>query len=165
MSPEVLAPGSIFIRHAVSTDTSAITELIAGWAEAGLMLLRDHNEVVCEIDGYVVAERLCKDGQHELVACGALEIVHAGSLAEIRSVAVDSTVRGTGTGAGVVHALLDKARAMGIGQVVLLTKTPGFFARCGFEEIGMHELPPAFVARLTVQDRSLDGRHAMRASG
>lgn len=165
MAPELLmlAPGTILVRHAVATDLSALSDLISSWAEVGLMLPRDHKDLESSCEDFVIAERLSEAGEHELIACGALEVIRAGQLAEIRSVAVNSSARGTGTGAAVVNALVEKARAQNIEKVVLLTKTPGFFERCGFIELPEADLPEAFRARLAVQGRTLENRTAMRA--
>lgn len=165
MSPELLthAPGTIFVRHAVETDLAALSELIASWAEVGLMLPRDHLELAASVGNFVVAERMNETHEHELIACGALEVISSGKLAEIRSVAVNDSARGTGTGAAIVNALVEKAHQIGISDVVLLTKTPGFFSRCGFSVIPAGSIPENFLTRLGVQGRSLEARTAMRA--
>jgi amino-acid N-acetyltransferase len=56
-------------------------------------------------------------------------------LAEIRSLIVDSSVRGKGIGNLLVSALIEKARSFGIKRLFCLTFEVEFFGRHGFTEI------------------------------
>jgi arsenate reductase len=77
-----------------------------------------------------VAER---DGRIE--GAGGLE--QYGDAALLRSLVVAPTLRGTGLGIALVETLEDAARAMGISQLVLLTRT----ARTFFEHRGYSVIP------------------------
>ena len=46
-----------------------------------------------------------------------------------------------GLGMRIVEALIDEARQLGIPRVFTLTYQPGFFIKCGFEEISKDLLP------------------------
>ncbi len=70
------------------------------------------------------------DGER-VVGCGALHVLWA-DLAEVRTLAVDPTVRGTGVGAALLDRLLEQARAVGVARVFCLTFETAFFARAGF---------------------------------
>jgi amino-acid N-acetyltransferase len=79
---------------------------------------------------FVVAES--SDGR--VIAAGALHVMW-GDLAEVRSLVVDSSARGLGLGKAIVHALVERAREIGITRVFCLTFEVEFFAKCGFEII------------------------------
>lgn len=77
-------------------------------------------------DSTIVARRDAK-----IVGCAALELY--GDAALLRSVAVDSTLRGQGLGQQLTAAALDLGRSRGVRRVYLLTETAGdFFPRFGF---------------------------------
>lgn len=69
-----------------------------------------------------------------VVGCGALHVLWE-DLAEVRTVAVDPTLRGSGVGHRIVSALLDTARELGVSRVFCLTFETGFFAAHGFSPI------------------------------
>lgn len=56
-------------------------------------------------------------------------------LAEIRSLIVDSSVRGQGVGNLLVAALVEKAHGFGIKRIFCLTFEVGFFEKHGFATI------------------------------
>ena len=66
-----------------------------------------------------------------LLGCGALHVLWA-DLAEVRTLAVDPEVRGTGIGGRVLERLLAQARELGVARVFCLTFETSFFARHGF---------------------------------
>ncbi|MDE3722438.1 amino-acid N-acetyltransferase [Nocardiopsis sp. N85] len=72
--------------------------------------------------------------EHRVVGCGALHVLWE-DLAEVRTVAVDPSLRGFGIGHRIVDALLDTARGLGVRRVFCLTFETVFFARHGFAPI------------------------------
>ena len=56
-------------------------------------------------------------------------------LAEIRTLAVDPSVKGEGVGHRLLERLLDRARALGVRRLFCLTFEVDFFGRHGFREI------------------------------
>lgn len=81
------------------------------------------------IDHFVIAER---DG--EVVGSAGLELY--GDEALLRSVATSKAVRGTGLGAQLVEAALERSRAMRVQTVYLLTTSAAdWFTRLGFERV------------------------------
>jgi amino-acid N-acetyltransferase len=56
-------------------------------------------------------------------------------LAEIRTIAVREDCQGLGIGHGLVDALLQRARAVGVDRVFCLTFAVDFFGRHGFQPI------------------------------
>jgi amino-acid N-acetyltransferase len=69
-----------------------------------------------------------------VVGAGALHVMWE-DLAEVRSVVVSESLRGTGIGHAVLEGLLAKAKALGIKRVFCLTFETEFFGKQGFEVI------------------------------
>jgi amino-acid N-acetyltransferase len=110
------------IRTATARDWSAIERLLT---DSGLPLdgARDH------IDRFIVAEE-----NGAIAGCAALE--RYGEIALLRSVAVDSPVRGRRLGERLVSQLIAIARRDGIESLFLLTTTAAeWFPRFGFRSI------------------------------
>jgi N-acetylglutamate synthase-like GNAT family acetyltransferase len=144
------------LRTPTLDDVDAMTSLIGAWAVQGLTLARTPEDVAANLEDFIVAE---SDGI--IIACAALELVEP-SLGEIRSVSVSSAVLGTGAGRLVVEGLLRRAESLGLDEVVLLTKTPAFFAKVGFVSVTPEELPGAYMrGSIIAKGRSLVGRTAM----
>ena len=78
----------------------------------------------------------------QVIATGALQPF--GSVALLRSIAVEPHVRGAGVGQSIVRELEHLARANGIKQLILLTQTAkSFFAAQGYVVIDRASAPPA----------------------
>ncbi len=69
-----------------------------------------------------------------VVGCGALHVLWS-DLGEIRTVAVDPSVKGRGIGHAIVQHLIGVARELDLERVFVLTFETEFFARHGFTEI------------------------------
>lgn len=78
--------------------------------------------------------RAAPEPERRVVGCGALHVLWE-DLAEVRTVAVDPTLRGLGVGHRIVSVLLDTARELGVSRVFCLTFETGFFAAHGFSPI------------------------------
>ncbi len=146
--------------NASPIHAAAICRLIGYWADQGLTIRRDLRSVVTSIDDFTVAVH-----RQRVVGCGAVCAVGDGAMGvgEIRSIAVDPGAGKVRGGHAVMDALLDKARVRGLGQVLLLTKTPEFFERYGFETVGVEDLPAAYAEMIASEPgRTLDGKVAMR---
>ena len=74
------------------------------------------------------------DSEGRVVGAGGLHVMWE-DLAEIRSLIVDSSVRGKGVGNLLVSALVEKARSFGIKRIFCLTFEVGFFEKHGFSTI------------------------------
>lgn len=118
----------VVVRRARTTDIPSVKMLIDVYAgrillEKNLVTLYEAVQElwVAEIDGVVVG-------------CGALHVLWA-DLGELRTIAVDPAVRGTGTGYRVVAQLIDVARELQLRRLFVLTFEVDFFHRFGFAEI------------------------------
>lgn len=121
---------TIEIRPARPEDLAAVLGLVehAELPTAGVAQWLMH---------FLVAER---DGM--LVGAAGLELY--GEYALLRSVVVQSGIRGAGTGAALVEHALDAARLAGVREVILLTTTAEqWFPRFGFRRIERVDVPAA----------------------
>jgi N-acetylglutamate synthase-like GNAT family acetyltransferase len=113
-------------RRARLSDVAAIYRLIAHYAGQGLLLSRTEEEIRRNIGHFLV--QLISD---RIVGCLSLE-KYSADLAEIRSIAVDPEVRGSGIGAKLLDFALQEARKRSIARVFAVTHAPEFFERQGF---------------------------------
>jgi amino-acid N-acetyltransferase len=123
------------IRKASLSDIPALLGLINAYAANGVMLPRTEFEMAENIRDFIVA---FEDGR--LVGCGALHFYTATS-AEVRSLAVDPTVKSKGIGRALVEALEEEAVEQDLHSMFAFTYVAGFFAKLGFEEVDRGELP------------------------
>ena len=97
---------------------------------AGKILLEKNLVTLYEsVQDFWVAE---SDG--DVVGCGALHVLWS-DLGEVRTVAVDPSVKGRGIGHAIVERLIEVARELDLERVFVLTFETEFFARHGFTEI------------------------------
>ena len=108
-----------------------ISKLIDSNVESGRLLSKATVTLYEDVQEFCVAE-LSSDTT--LAGCGALHVMWE-DLAEIRTVAVREDCQGLGIGHGIVDALLQRARAVGVDRVFVLTFAVDFFGRHGFTEI------------------------------
>src|SRR5207244_644296 len=116
-------------------DIPALLKLINAFATRGIMLPRTEFELAENIRDFTVVY----DGQH-LLGCGAFHFYSA-KFAEIRSLAVDTTVQKRGVGAILMTALEQEAEAYGLHALFAFTYVPGFFIKMGYREVERGELP------------------------
>lgn len=145
------------VRSATPEDSRAIHAIIDAVAASGAVLPRSIEDIDLWIESFVVG---MVDGQ--IMGCAALMTVGGPRVAEIRSVAVLDSARGTGLGRQIVQYLVDEAHSLGLERVFLLTRVPAFFEKCGFATIQPEELPDSFLADLVhIQKRSLFNKFVM----
>ncbi|MCL5958102.1 MAG: N-acetyltransferase [Chloroflexi bacterium] len=124
------------LRKAKLSDVSAIHRLLTHYAKSkGALLPRSLSELCEHVRDFVVVE---EGGQ--MVGCCALHVIWD-DLAEVRSLAVQETVRGRGWGRHLVDACLDEAREMGVPRVFALTYIPQYFEKLGFKQAEKSKLP------------------------
>jgi amino-acid N-acetyltransferase len=120
---------SIEIRPARTGDVKAIRALVDGYAAPGRMLEKETVTLYETVQEFTVA---VKDGK--VVGCGALHVLWE-DLAEVRTVAVESSLHKQGIGHLILTSIIDRARALGVKRIFCLTFQTEFFARHGFAEI------------------------------
>ena len=127
------------VRSATAADYPAVIALLEA---AGLPTTGVPRTLV----DFLVANRA--DG-----LAGAIGLERYGSGALLRSAVVRPGDQGTGIGAALVHALLDRARDGGLREIYLLTTTAErWFPRFGFSPIGREQVPDAVRASVEFRE-------------
>jgi amino-acid N-acetyltransferase len=108
-----------------------IRKLIDSNVESGRLLTKATVTLYEDVQEFCVAD-LAHDTT--LAGCGALHVMWE-DLAEIRTIAVREDCQGLGIGHGIVDALLQRARSVGVDRVFVLTFAVDFFGRHGFQPI------------------------------
>jgi len=133
---------SVRIRPAGFDDAEAIFGLIKSYPDE--LLARPVSDIVQNIDRFMVAD--CGGEVVGTVAWAVLpEIGRARHPSvEVKSVAVRRDLKGQGIGLRLVKAVIRRIRTFRPAQIIVLTFTPAFFAKLGFEvvpkETLMHKL-------------------------
>ncbi|MEU3193798.1 amino-acid N-acetyltransferase [Streptomyces sp. NPDC006992] len=122
----------ITIRRARTADVPAVRQLLDAYSRDRILLDKATVTLYEDIQEFWVAER---DADAEVVGCGALHVMWE-DLAEVRTLAVDRSRRGTGVGHLLLEKLLRTARWIGVRRIFCLTFEVEFFAKHGFMEIG-----------------------------
>jgi amino-acid N-acetyltransferase len=137
------------VRPARTADVPVIRALIDQNVGSGRLLDKTTVNLYEDILEFCVAEVSGSPSSvvGRVVGCGALHVMWE-DLAEIRTVAVDSSLRGHGIGHLIVDELLDRARAVGVARVFCLTFAVDFFAQHGFSEIFGTPVAPEVYAEL-----------------
>ncbi|MBI1378121.1 MAG: amino-acid N-acetyltransferase [Frankiales bacterium] len=125
-----MSPASrLRIRPARTSDVASIRRLVDTYAPDRRLLSKATVTLYESVPEFVVGEL---DGA--VVACGAVHVMWE-DLAEVRTVAVEPSLRGQGVGGVLLEHLVQRARDLGVKRVFCLTFETGFFGRHGFVEI------------------------------
>jgi amino-acid N-acetyltransferase len=127
-----LMSNDVTIRRARTADVPALRTLLDSYVRDGILLDKATVTLYEDIQEFWVAER---DEDADVVACGALHVMWE-DLAEVRTLAVDPSLRGKGVGHHLLAKLLHTARWLGVRRIFCLTFEVDFFAKHGFVEIG-----------------------------
>ncbi len=123
------------LRKARMSDIPGILRLINGYAAQGLMLPRNGFELAENIRDFTVAA--AADTVH---GCAALHF-YGPAMAEVRSLAVDETLKGAGIGRLLMEALEAEARGFDLDLLFAFTYVPKFFTRLGYRQVDRSALP------------------------
>lgn len=117
------------LRPAQRSDLAAVRALLdtADLPYAGVEDFYDRSFVVTESGGVVVA---------------TIGVELYGRYGLMRSLAVDAVWRSAGIGRSLVEDRLDWAKASGLVAVFLITLTPEYFVRFGFQPVRRDSVPP-----------------------
>jgi len=126
----VTAADAALVRQAHTRDVAVIRQLIDIYAPQKILLTKPTVKLYEDVQEFLVAE----NAAGEVVGCGALHVMWE-DLAEVRTLAVDPSMRGTGTGHVLLERLLARARELGIRRVFCLTFEVDFFGKHGFHEL------------------------------
>ena len=130
---------NIHLRTGIAADAAAIHGLVNANLSSGHLLPRSLEDITEHAHRFIVAV-----DDEEVIGCAELAPLSE-SVAEVRSLVVDETRRGQGTGAALVTALGDRARAAGYGTLCAFAHQPSHFLRLGFS-IVPHQWVPEKIA-------------------
>jgi N-acetylglutamate synthase-like GNAT family acetyltransferase len=117
---------SVMLRAAAPSDAAAIHSLIASNLEAGHLLPRSLDDIRDHVARFFVAEQ-----GDRVVGCAELARLST-SVAEVRSLVVDESVRGQTIGTRLVAHLASNGATAGYSTLCAFTHAPGHFVRLGF---------------------------------
>ena len=130
------------IRAARTSDVRGIRLLVDEYSLGRRLLSKETVTLYETVQEFVVAI----EGE-EVVGCGALHVLWE-DLAEVRTVAVQDQLKGTGVGRAILAAIVERAGELGVKRLFCLTFETGFFASHGFVEIQGSPVEPEVYAQL-----------------
>jgi amino-acid N-acetyltransferase len=125
--------GGVVIRRARTGDVREIQRLVDLYADDKILLSKPTVQLYEDVQEFWIAERESSEGR-TVVGCGALHVLWE-DLAEVRTLAVAPSERGTGVGHLLLSRLIEMARELGVRRLFCLTFEVDFFTRHGFREI------------------------------
>lgn len=127
------------LREATADDIGGVLQLIAPFENDGTLVKRDRTEIERDIDFYTVIEH---DGV--IFGCAALYPYPEKQTGEMAALTVSPEVQGHGDGERILKRIEQRARAMGLQSIfVLTTRTMHWFIKRGFEQVPPDWLPEA----------------------
>jgi len=127
------------LREAGSDDVGGILQLIEPFEKDGTLVKRDRTEIERDIANYTIVEH---DGV--IFACAALYPYPEAKTGEMAALTVSPQAQGQGDGEKVLKRIEQRARAMGLESIfVLTTRTMHWFLKRGFVQVEPEWLPEA----------------------
>ena len=123
------------VRQATLADVDSLMDMIEYWAKQGQNLPRKRNDIIRGIQTFAVCVK-----DDKVVGCACLYVYDSG-LAEIRSLGVSPVIQRQGQGRAIVNYLLKRASKMFIQRVFVLTRSPEFFSKVGYQKTVIEALP------------------------
>jgi amino-acid N-acetyltransferase len=138
------------LREATADDVGGILALIEPFERDGTLVKRDRTEIEREIGHYTLIEH---DGV--IFGCAALIPYPEARTAEMAALTVSPEVQGQGDGERILKRVEQRARAMGLDSIfVLTTRTMHWFVKRGFEQTDPDWLPEARKRKYSRDRRS-----------
>ena len=127
------------LREANSDDVGGILQLIEPFENDGTLVKRDRTEIERDAGNYTIIEH---DGV--IFACAALYPYPDEQTGEMAALTVSPLSQGKGDGEKVLRRVEQRARAMGLKSIfVLTTRTMHWFIKRGFAPVNPDWLPQA----------------------
>ena len=130
-----MLPDGYAIRPGTSADAPAMYALITANLEVGHLLPRTLDDLTRHADRFLVITR-----GDEVVGCAELAPL-SGTVAEVRSLVIDTAHRGKGMGPQLIAELGRKARVEQFGTLCAFTHDAAHFVRLGFTIVPHPWLP------------------------
>jgi amino-acid N-acetyltransferase len=127
------------LREASADDVGGILQLIEPFERDGTLVRRERTEIERDISNYTVIEH---DGV--IFGCAALYPYPESHTGEMAALTVSNQVQGQGDGERILKRVEQRARAMGLNSIfVLTTRTMHWFIKRGFQPVDAEWLPEA----------------------
>ncbi|GAA4004211.1 amino-acid N-acetyltransferase [Comamonas faecalis] len=127
------------LREATIDDVGGIIQLIEPFERDGTLVKRSRTEIERDISSYTIIEH---DGV--IFGCAALHPYPEARTAEMAAVTVSPHSQGTGDGEKLLKRIEQRARALGMTSLfVLTTRTMHWFLKRGFSPVDHSWLPEA----------------------
>jgi amino-acid N-acetyltransferase len=127
------------LREATPDDVGGILQLIEPFEQDGTLVKRDRTEIERDVAQYTVIEH---DGV--IFGCAALYPYPESGTAEMAALTISPNVQGQGDGERILKRIEQRAKAMGLSTVfVLTTRTMHWFNKRGFAPVDPSWLPEA----------------------
>ena len=134
--PENPASESIEVRQALPDDASMMHALLRPFVMQRRLLSRTHAELVeLTRHGFVALVRPASDHDPSSPLCVGFYAVEVYSpkLAELQSLAVHPDFQRTGLGKRLVMQCVERARDLGIMEILAISSSDRFLETCGFQ--------------------------------
>jgi amino-acid N-acetyltransferase len=139
------------LREATADDVGGILQLIEPFEKDGTLVKRDRTEIERDIANYTIIEH---DGV--IFACAALYPYPEARTGEMAALTVSPQSQGQGDGEKVLRRVEQRARAMGLESIfVLTTRTMHWFLKRGFVQVDPEWLPEARKRKYNWDRRSM----------
>jgi amino-acid N-acetyltransferase len=139
------------LREATSDDVGGILQLIEPFEKDGTLVKRSRTEIERDIANYTIIEH---DGV--IFACAALYPYPEAKTGEMAALTVSPQSQGQGDGEKVLRRIEQRARAMGLESIfVLTTRTMHWFLKRGFVQVDPDWLPEARKRKYSWDRRSI----------
>ncbi len=127
------------LHEATADDVGGILQLIEPFERDGTLVRRERTEIERDIANYTV---ITHDGV--IFGCAALYPYPESRTGEMAALTVSPQVQGQGDGDRILKRIEQRARAMGLDSIfVLTTRTMHWFIKRGFVSIDPERLPEA----------------------
>ncbi|MNQ58811.1 Amino-acid acetyltransferase [compost metagenome] len=138
------------LREATIEDVGGLIDLITPLEDQGILVRRSREVLEREIGQFTIVER---DGL--IIACAALYPIADSEAGELACLAVNPEYRHGGRGDELLERIEERARAMGLKNLfVLTTRTAHWFRERGFQPSGVERLPAARASLYNFQRNS-----------
>ena len=139
------------LREALADDVGGILKLIEPFERDGTLVRRERHEIERDLANYTVIEH---DGV--IFGCAALYPYPESNTAEMAALTVSPEVQGQGDGDRILKRIEQRARAMGLNSLfVLTTRTMHWFIKRGFQQVDPDWLPEARKRKYNWDRRSV----------
>ena len=138
------------VREATIEDVGGLIELITPLEDQGILVRRSREVLEREIEQFTIVER-----EGLIISCAALYPIADSDSGELACLAVNPAYRHGGRGDQLLERIEQRARAMGLKKLfVLTTRTAHWFRERGFEPSSVERLPAARASLYNFQRNS-----------